>query len=76
MLELQDPENILAPPQPGHISRRSFEKKYQNEEERKIAMEEAAHAELLKLRAAREVLAKTLDPPHIDGCEEMFSKAT
>ncbi|CAM6104651.1 unnamed protein product [Calypogeia fissa] len=49
-----DPENILAPPQPGHISRRSFEKKYQNEAERKVAMEEAARAERLKLRAARE----------------------
>jgi hypothetical protein len=49
-----DPENILAPPQPGHITRRSFETKYQNEAERKIAIEEAAQAERLKRRAARE----------------------
>jgi hypothetical protein len=55
LVDLQDPENILAPPQAGHIQRRSFQKKYVDEAEREAAMIQAAEQERIKARAAREV---------------------
>lgn len=51
----QDPEGILASPVPGHISRRSYQRKLDTDVEERERLENQMQIEKEKRRAAREV---------------------
>jgi hypothetical protein len=51
----QDPEGILAAPQPGHIARRSYQRKLEEDVEEKERVEKQMQDERERRRFAREV---------------------
>ena len=58
---MQDPEGILPPPVPHHITRRSFQKKVAEDAEYKVKVERQLQAEKEARRQAREVKFRHLE---------------